>query len=275
MDKLANYVAKNGPDFESIIKAKNDPRFEFLNPWNTHYSYYQLKKQQALEAAQQQTETENDKSRLEVSKGPISFSIKAKDAKKPKIEYRTSVIYKQSYEQGQSDEDADEADSEADSKETPQASGGKENINKQESSSSSQDTSEQSAEDLNQQMDSIKAAERIAQHLESESRDKQLQLERRRKASLFISMLKKTNPGDEDEANQSSSGSSAQAGKTRKFVESKREKRSDSPAAKRSRVDDDSDDESVSRGGLGIPPPDSIRVTQDLMAKVLAASRNK
>ena len=53
VDKLANYVAKNGPDFESIIKAKNDPRFEFLNPWNTHYSYYQLKKQQALEAVPQ------------------------------------------------------------------------------------------------------------------------------------------------------------------------------------------------------------------------------
>lgn len=31
---------------------------------------------------------------------------------------------------------------------------------------------------------------------------------------------------------------------------------------KRSRVDDDSDDESISRGGLGMPPPDSIRVTQ-------------
>jgi len=41
-----------------------------------------------------------------------------------------------------------------------------------------------------------------AQHLESESRDKQLQIERRRKASLFISMLKKTNPGDEVETNQ-------------------------------------------------------------------------
>ena len=41
-----------------------------------------------------------------------------------------------------------------------------------------------------------------AQHLESESRDKQLQLERRRKASLFISMLKNTNPGDETEANK-------------------------------------------------------------------------
>lgn len=56
VDKLANYVAKNGPDFESIIKAKNDPRFEFLNPWNTHYSYYQLKKQQALKAVPQPIE---------------------------------------------------------------------------------------------------------------------------------------------------------------------------------------------------------------------------
>lgn len=57
VDKLANYVAKNGPDFEEIIKAKNDPRFEFLNPWNSHYSYFQLKKQQAVEAARQQRET--------------------------------------------------------------------------------------------------------------------------------------------------------------------------------------------------------------------------
>lgn len=57
VDKLANYVAKNGPDFESIIKAKSDPRFEFLNPWNTHYSYYELKKREALEAVQQHVET--------------------------------------------------------------------------------------------------------------------------------------------------------------------------------------------------------------------------
>lgn len=37
--------------------------------------------------------------------------------------------------------------------------------------------------------------------------------------------------------------------------------RPDSPSVKRSRVDDD-DDESVSGGRLGVPPPDSIRVTQ-------------
>lgn len=41
--------------------------------------------------------------------------------------------------------------------------------------------------------------------------------------------------------------------------------RPDSPALKRSRVDDDDDedgDESVSGGRLGVPSPDSIRVTQ-------------
>lgn len=40
--------------------------------------------------------------------------------------------------------------------------------------------------------------------------------------------------------------------------------RPDSPALKRSRVDDDDEDgdESVSGGRLGVPSPDSIRVTQ-------------
>lgn len=39
--------------------------------------------------------------------------------------------------------------------------------------------------------------------------------------------------------------------------------RPDSPALKRSRVDDDEDgDESVNGGRLGVPSPDSIRVTQ-------------
>lgn len=85
--------------------------------------------------------------------------------KKPKIEYRTSVIYKQSYEQGQSDEDADDAETETDTKEISQAGGEKEDVNKLSDSSFSQDTSQQSTEDLNQQMDSIKAAERIGTYL--------------------------------------------------------------------------------------------------------------
>lgn len=45
IDKLANYVARNGADFETIVKAKNDDRFAFLNPWDVHHPYYLYKKQ--------------------------------------------------------------------------------------------------------------------------------------------------------------------------------------------------------------------------------------
>ncbi|KAJ3158005.1 hypothetical protein HDU89_000387 [Geranomyces variabilis] len=42
IDKLALFVARNGADFESKVKAKNrdDPRFSFLLPWNKWHAYY-------------------------------------------------------------------------------------------------------------------------------------------------------------------------------------------------------------------------------------------
>lgn len=40
IDRLATYVAKNGDEFEDGIKDKNDPRFDFLNPWNMYHVYY-------------------------------------------------------------------------------------------------------------------------------------------------------------------------------------------------------------------------------------------
>jgi hypothetical protein len=42
IDKLADYVARNGPEFEETIKAKNDTRFEFLNTSHEFNSYYKL-----------------------------------------------------------------------------------------------------------------------------------------------------------------------------------------------------------------------------------------
>lgn len=104
---------------------------------------------------------ENGKSSSELSKGPISFSIKAKDTKKPKIEYRTSVIYKQSCEQGESDEDADEQGSDTEGQERNDTNG-KQSEESIENQQQQQQTTEQApTEDLDQQMDSIKAAERI------------------------------------------------------------------------------------------------------------------
>lgn len=98
--------------------------------------------------------SENGKN-IEVSKGPISFSIKAKETKKPKIEYRTSVIYKQSCEQGESDEEVNEEGSEAECKEKSEANGKK---TEQETAVNSGSTSTENAAP---EVDSIKAAERI------------------------------------------------------------------------------------------------------------------
>ena len=60
VDKLAMYVARNGEDFESTVKAKNDTRFEFLNPWNAHYSYYQYKKQLCLQQVKKKDKSTDD-----------------------------------------------------------------------------------------------------------------------------------------------------------------------------------------------------------------------
>lgn len=48
IDKMASYVAKNGDDFETIVKSKGDKRFEFLLPDHEYHLYYLHKKQTYL-----------------------------------------------------------------------------------------------------------------------------------------------------------------------------------------------------------------------------------
>ncbi|OQR67271.1 protein suppressor of white apricot-like [Tropilaelaps mercedesae] len=43
VDKMAEYVAKNGIDFEQSIRAKGDPKFSFVDPGSEFYEYYQFK----------------------------------------------------------------------------------------------------------------------------------------------------------------------------------------------------------------------------------------
>lgn len=40
IDKLAEYVGRNGPEFEDNLHKKNDSRFDFLNPDHRFYKYY-------------------------------------------------------------------------------------------------------------------------------------------------------------------------------------------------------------------------------------------
>ncbi|XP_077488346.1 suppressor of white-apricot isoform X2 [Amblyomma americanum] len=54
IDKMAVYVAKNGEDFETIVKSKGDKRFEFLLPDHEYHQYYLHKKQTYLNERAQQ-----------------------------------------------------------------------------------------------------------------------------------------------------------------------------------------------------------------------------
>ena len=37
-------MAKNGPDFEAVVRNKVDERFHFLNSWHMHNKYYEWRK---------------------------------------------------------------------------------------------------------------------------------------------------------------------------------------------------------------------------------------
>lgn len=44
IDRMAMYVAKNGIEFEIVVKSKNDKRFQFLYSDHVHFQYYDFKK---------------------------------------------------------------------------------------------------------------------------------------------------------------------------------------------------------------------------------------
>ena len=49
VDKMAKYVAKNGQEFEIIVRAKNDERFQFLNKTHELHQYYVIKRDHFME----------------------------------------------------------------------------------------------------------------------------------------------------------------------------------------------------------------------------------
>lgn len=59
IDKTANYVLKNGKDFEDILRAKNEQRFSFLQYKDPFHKYYTYKVTGAVSLCSDQTIQEN------------------------------------------------------------------------------------------------------------------------------------------------------------------------------------------------------------------------
>ncbi|KAM9118131.1 splicing factor, suppressor of white-apricot homolog isoform 3-T3 [Pangshura tecta] len=236
IDKLAEYVARNGIKFETSVRAKNDLRFEFLQPWHQYNPYYEFKKQFFLQkessdnsqgvslsedvpadsASDSQGETQflddhasedasemgapgikkdspvsktiSDGKLVKASFAPISFAIKAKENDLLPLEKNRVKL----------DDDTDEEEEEG--KEGQENASSSSNINPTlttpctaaEEKKPQLTQEELEAKQAKQKLEDRLAAaarEKLAQ-ASKESKEKQLQAERKRKAALFLQTLK-------------------------------------------------------------------------------------
>uniref|UniRef100_A0A8C6DJ00 Splicing factor, suppressor of white-apricot homolog n=1 Tax=Moschus moschiferus TaxID=68415 RepID=A0A8C6DJ00_MOSMO len=163
IDKLAEYVARNGLKFETSVRAKNDQRFEFLQPWHQYNAYYEFKKQFFL----QKEGGENAQAVSAPEETPAESA-----PEKPSDVGEDSVS-----------EDAAEA-------------GGRGVSSGKKEASSSRAVPDGKLVKAKQKLEDRLAAaarEKLAQ-ASKESKEKQLQAERKRKAALFLQTLKNPLP---------------------------------------------------------------------------------
>ncbi|XP_036777742.2 splicing factor, suppressor of white-apricot homolog isoform X3 [Manis pentadactyla] len=240
IDKLAEYVARNGLKFETSVRAKNDQRFEFLQPWHQYNAYYEFKKQFFLQkeggesaqaaSAPEEAPTESvpekpsdvgeddvcedpadvggrgssvgkkeapsskvvlDGKLVKASFAPISFAIKAKENDLLPLEKNRVKL-------------DDDSDDDEESKEGQESSSSATNTNPAvappcvvvEEKRPQLTQEELEAKQAKQKLEDRLAAaarEKLAQ-ASKESKERQLQAERKRKAALFLQTLKNPQP---------------------------------------------------------------------------------
>ncbi|XP_043482392.1 splicing factor, suppressor of white-apricot homolog isoform X2 [Leptopilina heterotoma] len=249
IDKMASYVAKNGRDFEAIVKNKGDPRFNFLELSHQYHGYYAHKltiyegavnprvlteeellqkqelkeeKQKKLEELQKkQQRMEEVQKRVKMieakKKGDtrfkedsasknittVSFSIKKpKEGETTVIEKRNALPLEES-----DDDDIDEKKDDNSKSNSPlqgddSAKSEKETINLEKKSRIDEkdfvDLTDDILEDCQKDLRSKMVEERLKDKLAAAARErmaansmkeKQLQLERKKKAAMFLSQL--------------------------------------------------------------------------------------
>ncbi|RZB39274.1 suppressor of white apricot [Asbolus verrucosus] len=209
IDKMATYVAKNGVQFEEIVKAKGDPRFEFLNENHEFYKYYKSKIKNATETDKKETKAvavPPPKPKEKKVIAPVSFSIKKPKDDGPK-EIRSALPVEES-----DDEDTNMSET------TPAAT----TDNSAKEVESSNDASNESShkngaifdgddpilemidltDDIEERKDAKRAEDKIKDKLAaaarekmvSVARDRALQLERKKKAAAFLKLKSAENP---------------------------------------------------------------------------------
>ncbi|XP_070845056.1 splicing factor, suppressor of white-apricot homolog [Chaetodon trifascialis] len=222
IDKLAEYVARNGLKFEASVRAKNDPRFDFLQSWHQYNTYYEFKKNYFMQKegrCLQESEAVDDDGNLQsdasakdskltkASFAPICFAIKAKENDMLPLEKNRVRLDDDSDEDKLLEEQGLEAvmgRPDVADEEPPPVSAPEE---KRPSLSLEELEAKQAKQKLEDRL-AAAAREKLAQ-ASKESKEKQLQAERKRKAALFLQTLRSPFTG-EPEAKRAELDSAAQ-----------------------------------------------------------------
>lgn len=240
IDKLAEYVARNGLKFETSVRAKNDQRFEFLQPWHQYNAYYEFKKQlflqkeggentQAVSAPEEapaesapekvsdvgedsvsedtadmggrgsaggkkeasSSKTVTDGKLVKASFAPISFAIKAKENDLLPLEKNRVKLDDDSDDDEESKEGQESCSSAANT--NPAAAPPCVVVEEKRPQLTQEELEAKQAKQKLEDRLAAAAREKLAQ-ASKESKEKQLQAERKRKAALFLQTLKNPLP---------------------------------------------------------------------------------
>ncbi|XP_025088915.1 splicing factor, suppressor of white-apricot homolog isoform X2 [Pomacea canaliculata] len=211
IDRMAMYVAKNGLEFEIVVKSKKDPRFAFLEPGHVHFHYYDSKKQMHIKEAKKKMEAEKLKEqarekqeREEAAQAnrSISFSIKGRSREPDAVNTLKRPLFDYDSSDGETEGDADGKEKGSGSpSSSPDVRGSAVLLPTNLSSTTSASvpaTSDTKAPIAPEELERRQAEERLKDKLVAAARDKlmstarekQLQLERKRKAAMFINLLR-------------------------------------------------------------------------------------
>ncbi|XP_069071446.1 splicing factor, suppressor of white-apricot homolog isoform X1 [Pleurodeles waltl] len=251
IDKLAQYVSRNGIKFETSVRAKNDPRFDFLQPWHEYNPYYEFKKQFFLqkeggsisqeattselppaesvggeaptegayveetvsqaeedveetdddpeeeeeEAAAAEAEPEDtltkscNDGKMKVSFAPISFAIRAKENDMLPLEKNRVKLYDDSEDEEEGQEEQNGTSGSSNSHPVAAAAAAPVVTEEKKPQLTPEEIEARQAKQRLEDRLAAAAREKLAQAAK-ESREKQLQAERKRKAALFLQTLK-------------------------------------------------------------------------------------
>lgn len=193
VDKTAAYVAKNGKDFEDILRTKKDARFEFLEDSSPYHRYYIYKVTGTIYLPATGSPAKNgngvgingtskmleeSKSKVPPVPQPVSFTIRPQKKDEVATEVSTVKLNDSSGEEGEKAEKVDDDD---------------------ESLSVAELLEREEKKEIRRVEERVKDKLATAAKLSLVSKEKQLQMERKKKAMAFLMQIKNKNgePGVE------------------------------------------------------------------------------